>query len=179
MKFPLYLFCLTLCCAFGNETVPTPKVASDKVKQAEKIKTDLACSAEYHSTAAKQRKKGDVTFTFTNTGKKTLRLMDMSDEEDIIETFFLLTLEKADGKKMLLDDGIILCMETGVQTKYQELKSGESRKVILPLDQYFRKTYPSGLPKGEYVLNISYRNNWGKDCVTGKYPAPPIKFEVE
>lgn len=179
MKFPYYLLCLTLCCTFGNGTVPDKKATTDKVKQAEKVKTDLACSAEYHSAATKQRKKGDVTFTFTNTGKKTLRLMDMFDPEDIIETFFLVTLEKTDGEKMLLDDGFIGCMETGIQTKYKELKPGESRKIVLPLDEYIRRTYQSGLPKGEYILNISYRNNWGKDCVTGRYPAPPIKFEVE
>lgn len=173
--FILCLFCTVSLC---RGTTPEIK----KESQTENINNaKMKCEVTYLQKTAKQEKKGNAVFTFTNTGIKPIYLLDLFTEKFMLKAFFKISINKVNGERVPLDDSFIGCIHIRADQKYKEILPGQSFRLNLPLDQHIGKTYPSGLPEGTYTLNISYINKWGKkdECVHGIYPASPVKFEVE
>lgn len=175
------LLCCLIGCTFWGEGIASENNAMPPQETDTKVQdSSLTCTALYRTETSQEGKKGDVSFTFTNSGTKTIRLLDKFTPKYIMQAFFDINLRKKDGEKLTLkEEGRIGCFETGVNTKYKELKAGESFSVNIPLEDHIRKTFTNGLPHGEYILQITYHNKWGLDCVTGNYSTPSITFKVD
>lgn len=143
--------------------------------------SQMTCEAAYLSENTESWNKGDVIFTFKNTGIKTIYLLDLFESDFMIRVFFLIRISNAKGERVSLDDRFIACIHTASDTKCRAIFPGSSFILTIPLEDHIKKTHPAGLPKGTYTLNISYTNKWnGKEkCIQGVYPPPPVEFQVK
>jgi hypothetical protein len=113
---------------------------------------------------------------FKNMSDHDIRLLDLFNDMKIN---FFLTITDEKGKATSPFGGAFADFGPKTILQYINIPKGKSLFRTININNILLQTGNPELPKGVYRIKMSYINNYGKDCIKGRFDANEIKVIIE
>lgn len=118
----------------------------------------------------------ELKIAFQNTGDNSVKIID-EFTDDTNPFFFDISIKDTKDNSTIITS-LPPKISLSSTTRYKDIKAGQTYVVSISLKELIKQNYPNGLPSGTYIIEIAYRNKYGKDCLKGYFKIPPVTFEI-
>lgn len=116
-----------------------------------------------------------IELEFKNINSDKIRLLGVFEPFQI---FFTVKVIQEDGNEITLPGAGKVSLSEQELSSYIIISKGKSYKKVINLDEVL-KEYSIFLKTGFYKLKISYHNQYGTDCIKGRYDSNEIQFNIK